>query len=158
VAGGAALLGLVLLAAAVAVVRRVHSGSEDRQELTSQVVAADLAVIALLVTLLGLTVGVRRLRRSGVAAAKVVEDAAVGAVGGRHSVLGQVDLEVLGVRRPRQSTLRLRQQLPYVPRAADARLRTALAAHRFVLVHGQPGSGRPARPRRPAKDCSAAGR
>ena len=89
-----------------------------------------------------MVVVIERRRGAAAIAARLAVTAAVGATGDRWPVLGQVELDVLGVRLPRESPGRPRAQLPYVPRAADADLREVLGTHRFVLVHGPAAVGK----------------
>ena len=71
----------------------------------------------------------------------VLDRAAVG--GGRLPRLGDVSLEDLGVRVPRQVSGRSRPQLPYAGRhELDPALTEAMSRHRFVLVHGPSAAGK----------------
>ena len=85
-------------------------------------------------------------RRSGAAdrRRRAALAGSAGAAGGRWPVLGEVvDLQTLGVRPPRTSTLQRRAQLPYVGRhVLDGLLCEALRLHPFVLVHGPSTAGK----------------
>src|ERR1019366_10402039 len=66
-----------------------------------------------------------------------------GTIRGRLPRLGDVDLDVLGVRAPREVSGQPRKQPLYASRhALDPSLEDALTKHRFVLVHGPSAAGK----------------
>jgi hypothetical protein len=124
----------VLGVAAAAVTAGVSSADKG---LHAVVVLIATAVVAGVVPLVGSALGRSRERL------ELVARLTVGSDGGRLRRLGELELEVLGVRPPRTSTLRAREQLPYASwHELDPVLDAALAGYRFVLVHGPSATGK----------------
>ncbi len=74
---------------------------------------------------------------------KAIAAFAIGDSRSRLPTVRGVDLAALGVRVPREGTQGSTEQLQYAPRhLLDDRLRDALQAHRFVLVHGPSTAGK----------------